>query len=65
MPEQLFAPLDQFGGREFRVGVLPWSHHVLGTRKPGPGPATYHQYWGYEIDLLQSIAARHNEPALT
>ena len=38
--------------------VLPWSHHALGDKVPAPegAPATYTNYWGYEIELLQSIS---------
>ena len=38
--------------------MLPWSHHTLGDKVPAPegAPATYTNYWGYEIELLQSIS---------
>ena len=56
--EQVFTSMDDFQDFEFHVGVLPWSHHVLGDKVAAPegSPATYENYWGYEIELLRSIA---------
>ena len=44
------------------MGVLPWSHHALGDLVDAPegAPATYTNYWGYEIELLKSIAGALN-----
>ena len=44
------------------MGVLPWSHHALGDLVDAPegAPATYTNYWGYEIELLRSIAGALN-----
>ena len=44
------------------MGVLPWSHHALGDLVDAPkdAPATYTNYWGYEIELLKSIAEALN-----
>lgn len=60
--EQIFTSMDDFHGFEFHVGVLPWSHHVLGDKVEAPEgtPATYENYWGYEIDLLKSISKKLN-----
>ena len=60
--KQLFTPMEDFQDFEFRVGVLPWSHHVLGDKVDAPegSPATYKNYWGYEIELLKSIAKKLN-----
>ena len=45
-----------------QVGVLPWSHHALGDKVEAPedAPATYTNYWGYEIELLKSISNKLN-----
>ena len=45
-----------------QVGVLPWSHHALGDKVEAPedAPATYTNYWGYEIELLKSISSKLN-----
>ena len=44
------------------MGVLPWSHHALGDLVDAPegAPASYTNYWGYEIELLKSIAGALN-----
>ena len=45
-----------------QVGVLPWAHHVQGDKVEAAeeAPATYTNYWGYEIELLRSIASSLN-----
>ena len=45
-----------------QVGVLPWSHHALGDKVEAPedAPATYTNYWGYEIELLKSMSNKMN-----
>ena len=45
-----------------QVGVLPWAHHVQGDKVEAAedAPATYTNYWGYEIELLRSIATSLN-----
>ena len=60
--KQVFTSMDDFQNFEFHVGVLPWSHHVLGDKVDAPEgtPATYENYWGYEIELLKSIAKKLN-----
>lgn len=58
----VWTSLEDFGGHEFHVGTLPWSHHVLGDKEAAPpdAPATYTNYWGYEVDLLNSVANKLN-----
>ena len=74
--QAIFTSLDDFQGYEFNVsltgidiqlllfevGVLPWSHHALGDKDEAPegSPATYSNYWGYEIELLRSISGKLN-----
>ena len=29
---EVWTSLDDFHGHEFHVGVLPWSHHVMGDK---------------------------------
>lgn len=50
-----------FPGLTLSVATNPWSHHVLGDVIPETDPEysqsnKYRNYWGYEIEMLKSIA---------
>ena len=45
----------------FRVGCLPYSQHARATAKTRPdGGVEYSDWWGYEIDMIELMAAKHN-----
>ena len=56
--------LDNFHGRVFNVGAVPWSHHVVAEEvsdeEGGNSTHRYRNYWGYEMDLLNLISEKLN-----
>jgi len=62
--QDVFTPLDDLQGYEFKIATNPWSHHVLGEEIPAEEGGTavnkYRNYFGYEIDLLQTLAKNMN-----
>ena len=59
----LFSDRRHFKGREFRVGVVPWAHTVVGYPTPKDDPSysnttKYRNFYGYEISMME-IASQH------
>ncbi len=46
------------------IATNPWSHHVVADEIPvekgGNATMMYHNYWGYEIDMLQTVSKALN-----
>ena len=61
----IFNDRRNFKGREFRVGVVPWAHTVVGYPTPEDHPTysnttKYQNFYGYEISMLEIASKQLN-----
>ena len=61
----VFSDRTDFKEREFRIGIVPWAHTVVGYPTPEDDPTyskttKYQNFYGYEISMLEIASKQLN-----